>query len=453
MKKIKAKLNRTHTYNDLVSLLCTYYTVLRVKKEYIEETKEILDNLHLRCQKKHPEGIRILQWNLLARLLSDDGFLMNWVIDTTGRESPAESPSELYDIMRDAIKNKRIDEIAKKYREDEYMIKNDAIMFDHTRRLILIKIYVLIYQPDFIVFEECDFVKDIEYILHNNYTCGIGIENLDTFKFARDMGIIDNTDESKIYSYLTETNALIAPKIDSTGVKIGIRNKLPEDILLDDNVVVFYNKDKFIKHSINYKIIPSSITFCAKFLSRESRQEFNIFPVHLPSGDAVKDVIKRKKACDALMHFVSTNSECPSIIVGDFNSRPNESFDGNPELISAWNILTNEKFISCWTDYYNADGSFSTKYEPNTYEPNTTVKCRGPLTTQPKKMGEFMKGPIDYVWLRGGRDLRLISDPRIIEHEKYNSDKGYQKHIQDTLVIPSKTEPSDHYALVVDLYL
>jgi hypothetical protein len=371
---------------------------------------------------------------------------MNWVIDTSLRDSPAESPSELYYIMREAIKNNRIDDIAEKYRQDEYMIKNDAIMFDHTRRLILIKIYVLIYQPDFIVFEECDFVKDIEYILHNNYTCGIGIENLDTFKFARE-SIINNDDTEEIYAYLNKTNALIAPKIDSTGVKIGLKNNLPEDILLDDNVVVFYNKHKFRKESINYQIIPSSITFCAKFLSIESRQEFNIFPVHLPSGDAKKDVLKRKEACDALMHFVSINSECPSIIVGDFNSRPNESFD-DPDLRSAWNILTNEKFISCWTNYYNDNGSFSTKYEPN-----TTVKCRGPLTSQPRKMGEFMKGPIDYVWLRGGRYLRLISDPCIIEHQRYNDDMEYQKHIQDKLVIPSKTVPSDHYPLVVDLYL
>ena len=438
-------LNSKLKYPQLISLLVERYKDLGVKEECIESAIVRLNNLHTMISHRNSSenGIRILQWNLLARLLADDGFLMNWVIDTT---KPRERTSELYN----KIKATKIegDEFLKKlgenYKEDCEMLENDKIMFDHYRRLILIKIYITIYKPDFIVLEECDFVKDIESMLHeDNYTCGMG--NISEFKLARDKQIIDPFNESDIYKYLEETCALIAPKIGSTAVKIGIKNKLPENILFDDNVVVFYDITKFNLESIKYKIIPGSITFCAKFINKSTDHKFNIFPVHLPSGDKTSDVIKRQLSCEALMKFVNTVSESesesdyiPYVIVGDFNSRPDEKkIDG---IMSAWEILTDNHFISCWTDYYDYSGIRTKEHYPN-----TTVKCRGPLTAQTPKMGELMTGPIDYIWTYGIKNIKLVSDPQLI------SDSDDMDVKIDEMIIPSIIEPSDHYLLAIDI--
>ncbi|MGA1354780.1 MAG: hypothetical protein ACO32I_08430, partial [Candidatus Limnocylindrus sp.] len=122
-------------------------------------------------------------------------------------------------------------------------------------------------------------------------------------------------------------------------------------------------------------------------------------------------------------------SEKPTLLCLDANSAPSHECTVWKELRGTAN--------SVWDEFFDAEGC-ALKEAP----PVTTNKMRGPLSSQPQKIGEHVFGAIDGVFYSSGVSLlQHVWGPL-----RYASAEEAAKDL-----LPSLDVPSDHAPLIVDL--
>ena len=125
----------------------------------------------------------------------------------------------------------------------------------------------------------------------------------------------------------------------------------------------------------------------------------------------------------------------PTVFCLDANSSPERT-----ESATVWKLLRGvDGAKSVWDEWVGADG----QARPGKEMPCSTNKMRGPLSQQPKKIGEHAYGLIDHIFFGG---LELVGHRRPPTVFKSTVEARAQ-------FLPSVATPSDHFPVVVDLSL
>lgn len=116
---------------------------------------------------------------------------------------------------------------------------------------------------------------------------------------------------------------------------------------------------------------------------------------------------------------------------------------GRSEEKTVWKQLRGIPGVgSVWDEYFTVDGATR---DPSQPLPVTTNKMRGPLSDQPKKIGEHMCHVIDHVFFSCATFM--------LSHHVWQPMKFPDKASAENHLLPSTTVPSDHAPVIVDLHV
>ena len=278
------------------------------------------------------------------------------------------------------------------------------------------------------------------------------------------------------FKHLYKTGIAFAPKSPSNAYKFSAaRNKKvgkpAKEDMDDDGVAIFWKVSKEPDSGFE----ATRVDFLGLDEPRENHgvlrvglrrksdsREFFVIGAHLSSGaEAEKekrrlieirgytvDRVGDKRGPSLLDWFKQSAEEMPTLFCLDANSEPTRH-----ETDKVWAAMHKEypndswKAKSVWDAYFTDAGD--PKNDP-THEVATSNKMRGPLSDQPKKIGEPVLGVVDHIY---------YSAPKEVEEPHFE----FVRHVFEPLTyesgkalftpLPSLEMPSDHAPVVVDLKL
>lgn len=453
-----------------------------------------------KSKKGGTKEIKILQWNILARGLADDGFLIpfnNTIKDNNNNDVTL-------DILFEKIKDAK--EFYKKNNKDNTELNNLKNLFNTKDEKIRIsniinwdkrvnKIIDKITKedPDIITLQENDSMEFIKPLLEiNGYICTFEGESK---KYNR--GYVDDVEHDIYMARLVESRLAFIPKTNSNAKKFGKKDPYSDN----DGISIFWKKDRFKLESITYieTFIGSKNllnrqfegVICVELIDKYCVKTIHVLSTHLPSGDEKNKEIERintltikpKTMNDKLTNKYPKKevTKDTTIDINDPNliefenvvkikkngveSRDKKTVFKYIEELTANNIVifamdanskpqgvtykNHENHLpnSVWQllheiyNFYNIwDDYFSKEGFPiNKNYPISVNKMRGPASNQINKIGEHAFELIDHIYYS---NLTLEQNtPPAFYDEPINND------ILKNLM-PNENSPSDHHPII-----
>lgn len=191
-------------------------------------------------------------------------------------------------------------------------------------------------------------------------------------------------------------------------------------------------------------------------------RSLTVFGAHLSSGSTPEDEGKRlaeevdspeglaalvqarcqEAAAEAASASSGSAGRTAVVVAMDANAHPQlRAQDGES---SVWRSLREAAGASVWDAHFDASGDEVALEGGSKLEaPVTSNKLRGPVSDQPKKIGEHAYFCIDHVFFDPA-SLKLQG--HVVPPQQFASQTAALTEVQ-----PSLRNPSDHYPVVVDL--
>ena len=383
--------------------------------------------------------VRMLQWNVLAEGLSNDGFLVQDVLHPPDEACPLETALS----AMDEVKTSGGDMAQLKARLDTpRAAKNHAAVVDWARRWECIKEVVIAAQPDVITLQEFDHMADAgRELAQLGYECALPHGG---YVPAHEAGLAKG-DPQAYLAHLEKQAVAFAPNAPSTCRKLALRTNASAD---DDGCAVFWRVSTLVAERIEFLTFKDVAKKCSGAVRVTLRRRcdgasFCVVCTHLSSGDKAADEAARLRELEArspdapslldwLAHSVAAT---PTLFCLDANSSPERT-----EERTVWKVLRGLPGVhSVWDDAFTPDGT--ARRSPH---PVTTNKMRGPLSDQPAKIGQHAYGLIDHIFFSAPFSMVRHACPPLV----YASQAVARKHL-----LPSLGVPSDHVPVIVDLEL
>ena len=468
---------------------------LKVKREHLAPA------FNPEKAKKAALGVRVLQWNILADGLADDGFLVQHVIESdppTDFRALTEEVKDAVDIKDKVDREKKLKELSDKYKEDEAMMANHSAICNWQRRWLKIRQRIAEYEPDIITFQELDHLPEVQRDLAEmGYSCRhpehkleltVKIDNDEQGKrittwLKRVKGLLtvlvdlaknvvtvqvstqpnrtledlkeelkeklksagvdeseqaititpveyqekhlEQRDSPQYFMHLHEQRCAFAHKTPSVCHNLATKDRKKAEkegrearvkFPGDDGCAIFWRESTFVADGLDFAGIDDgkrNDAACRVKLKRKSdEQPIYVIVAHLSSGNKTEEEAKRlaeittntltsvgrRTGPSLLDWFKQSANEHPTLFCLDANSEPNRTEDQTvwrkmhqPYENDGWSAK------SVWDDYFDATG----RMRENSPLIATTNKMRGPLSDQPRKIGDPVFGVVDHIYYSG----------------------------------------------------
>jgi len=254
-----------------------------------------------------PSGsVRVLQWNLLARGLADDGFLVSDVLggaDTTGGQADAvaEAAADTSAAAAEALSALRGRLATPRARA------NHAVVLDPARRWARVRETVAAYRPDILAFQELDWMAEaIPSLAALGYECGTPDAPPHRAYLPPHAALASSSaDEAPraedLLEALASSGRAFAPKHPSVSRRQALA--LGSADAADDGVALFWRRDTWAAASLEHFVLRQG-TRLASFVKVNLRRSADGAPLsllcaHLPSGASDADEARRLAFLDA----------------------------------------------------------------------------------------------------------------------------------------------------------
>jgi len=441
--------------------LQTNFTVRAIAELGISqfETEAALTHVDL-CIKPRcgsPGAIRILQWNILADGLAKDGFLVRDVLSA----APEEGARPLQIVadecaLAHASSDPDLDALAR-FTSDRSKANMNAVV-DWRLRFLMIQQYVLTANADVIVLQEVDHMLEMQEVFGQmGYACARdGKTYVPAHVAMEEYGA--KRDSAAFFTYLRTAGVAFVPKTNSTCRKFGLNEREDAD---DDGVAIFWRRDVLELVDLDFLVFDdpkrNQGAVRATLKRKEDGTMVAVIAVHLTSGSGSKDEKARLVECKAasldangegngpsICEWIDASAKLtPTVLCLDANSAPNtERIEYEKRKLNVWEALGSARpgILSVWTAFYGPDGA--PRQRP---APVTTNKMRGPLSAQPKKIGEHAFALVDQIFFT--EELSFL-------HHAF-SPAAFSGGEDDArgVLLPSLKVPSDHYPVIADILL
>ena len=368
-----------------------------------EETRQLhlnkFNDLVKDLPKDKTRNIRVMTWNVLAEGLSHDGFIVQ---DVLNDEVSRDVAAEVEEVVRVRNEEGNMDALKKQF-STERSERNHTTMVDWRVRWSRIKAVISRMQPDVVVLQEMDHVGDgLQDLRALGFECSMAGKE---YKPAHTKGI-EQPDTTQYLEHLERTGYAFAPTVPSNAKRLS--NKRGVKNAEDDGVLILWRADL-------YEPVNNGLTFLATQDSKRKRNEsivrvqlrrqedlsiFSVIGAHLHSGSSERDeklriqqltspsLDKSGKATGASIIdlFEETIKQGPTLFCVDTNSDPQRSEDE-----TVWKAMHVRGVKCVWDEFFDEAGTLkpSTVGDPKEgIRPITSNKMRGPLSAQPKIIGE-----------------------------------------------------------------
>jgi exonuclease III len=289
--------------------------------------------------------IRLMQWNVLADGLGEDGFLttefspihessaagaesyeaskfMKMVRQAKEKDiasgviktmkylkmeqkrlnkikSSSDKDNQEYDELREkvAVMKAKVDEsllvkLKKQFEKSPELKRVDTDILDWKMRYNRIKEIVLRADPDIITFQEMDHLKQFleDGIFSSRYTCVVEKQKKYITPTYFDPAREDDLRPENYMNHLLQSRAAFAPKSYSHAYTFRRKRNKGEVDLDDDGVAVFWKREKFKPVELGYLQLPpesdkntAAVAITLQHVTTNER--INVLTTHLPSGD------------------------------------------------------------------------------------------------------------------------------------------------------------------------
>ena len=376
--------------------------------------------------------LRVLQYNVLADGLSQDGFVCSSSLSTIN--------GDIHSIPQ-FLKN--IKTASKLYDTKDNQQTADKCLDWYER---WVKIVNLIYstRPDIIVFQEMDHYAealiDLGCIGYSSTIREQYIEYMPLWKNNR-------ADKDTYIPLLEEQQYAFIPKLFSKARKFSLMRGVNDPD--NDGCAIFWRSDRFnleqlhfcqfYKYQSDEKDSDGAMAVVLRDIM--TNEQMSVITTHLPSGATTERELERLELLSntekgVFKKFIlNLMKKVPRTIVAlDANSDPLETYGLNNT--NTWKAFKKmHKLYSIWGDYC--------KLKNAECRPVTVNKIRGPTSNQPSKIGVHSHELIDHIFYSGIFMHRFAIPPVSFVSKE---------HALENL-IPNMLEPSDHYPVMVDFYL
>ena len=409
-------------------------------------------------------GLRVLQWNILADGMSNDGFLVEDVLAVKDGERALEHPR---DILAASDPLLALEASVQDPSIAARAVRNLQVVVDWEARYARMKAIVQLLQPDVIAFEELDHMSEMQSDLEGlGYECTLGGRRYAPMHAAG----VPTSDPAAYLEHLQVGGVAFAPKYPSTCRKLATkRGAVGAD---DDGCAVFWRSEKLRATAISFIALPEEDAkrqcgaVRVELLRLSDGCPLSVIFAHLARGDKHKDEAVRlfqvarndggppeegstaaaPGLADWLMEGASDGH--PVLLCMDGNTAPDRT-----ETETVWKLLRALPGVrSVWDDHFSSVGVGHRQGALRRQGvdgrclgfgfPVTTNKMRGPLSEQKRKVGEHMLQVIDHIFYVGeplGRSEHAWGPVT------YATVAESYAHL-----LPSISCPSDHLPLVID---
>jgi len=217
----------------------------------------------------------------------------------------------------------------------------------------------------------------------------------------------------------------------------------------DDGVGVFWRRDRLKAESLSAHFNAKGkgvLEVGLKCLA--TGRSLALIGAHLSSGGSAGEETTRVEQevdqPEGLAAILRARREAPgggaTILSMDANAHPQlVAKDGES---SVWRSLRAAAGASVWDAYFNPRGDEAAAEGAELQAPVTSNKVRGPLSDQPRKIGDHAYCCIDHVFFD---PAALKFKGHVLPPRQFASDDAALQAVQ-----PSLSNPSDHYPVVVD---
>ncbi|CAJ1949285.1 unnamed protein product [Cylindrotheca closterium] len=302
--------------------------------------------------------IRVLQWNILADGLGQDGFLstefvpiressaatangyeaiqfMQMVREAKVDDAKSGAIQAMNDLkkaekklkklkdgssadvaklkqeiasMKDTVSKSKLVNLKQKFEHSPELERVNAETLDWNVRYSRIKALLLRADPDIITFQEMDHLKQFldDGTFSSKYTCLLDAQGRYRPPFYNSDDTSKDSRRSENYmKQLIQSQAAFCPKSYSHAYNFRKKRSRPgAKDLDDDGVAVFWKKDKFEATELGYLEYPPKEgdskkegALAVTLYHKTSKQSINVLTAHLPSGD---DVAKEQERLSVL---------------------------------------------------------------------------------------------------------------------------------------------------------
>ena len=409
-------------------------------------------------------GLRVLQWNILADGMSNDGFLVEDVLAVKDGERALEHPRDILAASDPLI---ALEASVQDPSIAARAVRNLQVVVDWEARYARMKAIVQLLQPDVIAFEELDHMSEMQSDLEGlGYECSLGGRRYAPMHAAG----VPTSDPAAYLEHLRIGGVAFAPKHPSTCRKLATkRGAVGAD---DDGCAVFWRSEKLRATAISFIALPEEDAkrqcgaVRVELLRLSDGCPLSVICAHLASGDKHKDEVMRlfqvarnegrppaegsTAAAPGLADWLmeGTSDGHPVLLCMDGNTAPDRT-----ETETVWKLFRALPGVrSVWDDHFSSGGvghrQGALRRQGDDGRclglgfPVTTNKMRGPLSEQKRKVGEHMLRVIDHIFYVGeplGRSEHAwgpVTYATVAESHAH--------------LLPSISCPSDHLPLVID---
>lgn len=372
--------------------------------------------------------IRVLQWNVLADGLSDDGFLVKDVLVEPPKD--ATSPEVLMERLSDAVKQRKagssdaVEQLKVEFGNERAQRNHDAVL-DWQRRWASMRALVAAIQPDVITLQELDRMDvAVPSLKEIGYSCQL---DADATFVPMHLALKPAADADATLAYLVALERCgfaFAPKFPSSCRKLALKRGLAS--AADDGVAVFWNSARMRCTRLDFLALPddkgSTGTVRASLVRKGDGARLAVICAHLKSGDGAEfeqtrlqqinqpgktiwdavpfwlpswlpawaqasvhaALLALARPAEARLHSTSLlawieesqRNGVAALVCLDSNSSPNRA---EPQTV--WRALSGAKGMrSVWEQWFDKEGAAR-----NGELPMSTNKMRGPVSAQAKK--------------------------------------------------------------------
>mmetsp|Transcript_261 Transcript_261/g.608 ORF Transcript_261/g.608 Transcript_261/m.608 type:complete len:518 (+) Transcript_261:122-1675(+) len=431
--------------------------------------------------------LRLLQWNILADGLADDGFLVtdilaDWPVgegmlpDSSGAAlglvevaqqlaSAQGQPPEQREATLKAFAD-RFDTPASR--------ANLSAVVDCQARLARIEAEIVAADADIVALQELDhFVELGQRLARHGYECGFE-GAFGKYKPAH-LAELPLGDINAYLGHLRDGGVAFAPNLPSNARRFAMKRGRGEAD--DDGVALFWKSGVFELHRLEFLAFEGSASakkakgIVKAVLARRTQgtgrktmpgdgDQVHIIAAHLASGDSVEEETERLEKelfgsaqvlttstqapehCAGLREwFAASVAKAPTLLSLDANATPEIRAELGMLAPSVWSTLHSVGGVaSVWDRWYESSGIVRAN-APRPI-PVSTNKLRGPLSAQPRKIGLHAHYLIDHIYF-GTSWLNHVA------HVRPPLGHATAEEALSSL-LPTLCNPSDHVPVIVD---
>mmetsp|Transcript_520 Transcript_520/g.862 ORF Transcript_520/g.862 Transcript_520/m.862 type:complete len:530 (-) Transcript_520:438-2027(-) len=302
-----------------------------------------------KMNKSNATSIRLLQWNILADGLGEDGFLateFSPIFESADAESKSYAANDFMKMVREAkladtasgmtskfsklkgeekklkkmktsaegylelkesvaklkeeTNKSELVKLKNKFRNSPQLEKVDREILDWSKRFDRIKQIVLQADPDVITFQEIDHVQQflVDKDFSAKYTCMV--DSSKTYKppnYTENKGN-DDLSPDKYFQHILNSRAAFAPKSYSNAYLFRSKRDGKASDIDDDGCAIFWKKEILKPVELGFLRVPSDTEKSEAVLALtlqhlETDMTLNVITTHLPSGDEPKKELER----------------------------------------------------------------------------------------------------------------------------------------------------------------